>query len=166
MIQDFFNNVAKNALLQILNVVLYILRLPLDLWVKALGRLADQKNNVFLKLSGITGPWPFLSFVKRLCFEFVFDAIAALSYPIGVLVVVYHFFDNLITPIANGFFCFETLMLAITVFIGELITIYTLPICMAGIHDLLQFVILPIRKLISWFRKPAQQLDIDIKNRA
>ena len=166
MIQDFFNNVAKHALLQIINVILYILRLPFDLWIKAITRLAQQNNNGFMKLSSIEGPWPFFSFIKRLCLEFAFDAIAVLSYPLGALVTVYYFFDNLITPIANGFFSIETFSIAVIAFIGGLITVYTFPIFMAGIHDLLQFVILPIRKLISWFRKPAQQLDIDVKNRA
>lgn len=165
MIQDFFNNVAKHALLQILNVVLYILRLPFDLWIKAITRLAQQNNNEFMKLSSITGPWPFFSFIKRLCFEFIFDAVAVLSYPLGALLAIYYFFDNLITPIANGFFSIDLIGVVFLSFIGELIFIYTIPIYMAGIHDLLQFIMLPIRKLISWFRKPAQQLDIDVKNR-
>ena len=32
-------------------------------------------------------------------------------------------------------------------------------------HDFFQLMILPVRKWISYFSKPAQQLDLDIKNR-
>lgn len=161
-----FKNVVLDALLQILNAIIYILRLPFDLWFKALTRLSEQKKDGVLKMNGITGPWPFISFAKRFCFEFLIDAITVLSYPLMTLKAIYHFFDNLITPISNDFFSFEVFKIAILEFIASLIAIYLFPFVMAAIRDFLQmFIILPIRKLLSWLRKPAQQLDIDLKNK-
>ena len=50
-------------------------------------------------------------------------------------------------------------------FIISLIVIYIYPIFMALAHDFLVLMLLPIRKLIDYWRKPAQQLDIDYKQR-
>ena len=56
--KSFFTGTATNALLQILNVIVYILRLPFDLCMKAITRLSEQKENGIMKLSEINRPWP------------------------------------------------------------------------------------------------------------
>lgn len=68
----------------------------------------------------------------------------------------------------DGFTCLSewyTVADVLVEFILALIGVYMVPIFVAIAHDSLELLLLPIRKLIDWFRKPAQQLDIDIKNR-
>ena len=164
--KSFFTGTATNALLQILNVIVYILRLPLDLWMKAITRLSEQKKNGIMKLSDINSPWPYLSFTKRLCFDFALDAVAILSYPIGLVYVLYEYLKSIFNAVEYDIFDGK-LFLTMTVGLVILfITVYITPMIVAFVRDLLQFMLLPIYKLISWLRKPAQQLDIDLKNRA
>lgn len=164
--KSFFTGTATNALLQILNVIVYILRLPLDLWMKAITRLSEQKENGIMKLSEINSPWPYLSFVKRLCFDFILDAAAILSYPIGLLFALYQYLKSIFVAVEHDFFNGEAFLVMTLGLIGALIGVYLTPMIIALVRDLLQFLLLPIYKIISWLRKPAQQLDIDLKNRA
>lgn len=130
------------------SIVYLLFMIPFDMWKKAVLNLATQKENGALSISKINSPWPFFSFMKTLLLEFIFDAFAFVSYIIGILM----FF---VTIFAEGF------GEAMLVLIGA----YFAPVGFMIVRDLFQLLILPIRKYISWARKPAQQLDIDLKNK-
>lgn len=160
MLPENFVKTLIDALLHVLYAIVKLLLLPFSLWVKAITRLADQKERGFLNLTNITSLWPFFSFCKRLLIDFIFDAVSFLAYPLGVLfafIMMIVGFTEL-----NEFY---TVGDVFTEFLVTLISVYVYPIFMALAHDGLELSLLPIRKLIDWFRKPAQQLDIDLKNR-
>ena len=160
MLPENFVKTLIDALLHVLYAIVKLLLLPFSLWVKAITRLADQKERGFLNLANITSLWPFFSFCKRLLIDFIFDAVSFLAYPLGALfafIMMIVGFTEL-----NEFY---TVGDVFTEFVVTLISVYVYPIFMALAHDGLELSLLPIRKLIDWFRKPAQQLDIDLKNR-
>lgn len=130
------------------SIVYLLFLIPLDMWKKAVINLASQKENGALSISKINSPWPFFSFMKTLLLEFLFDAFAFISYFVGIIMF-------LVTIFTDGFGA------AIIV----LISAYYAPVQFMIIRDLFQLLILPLRKFISWARKPAQQLDIDLKNK-
>lgn len=136
------------AIHTLLTVVKLIFLTPLNLWLKTVERLANQKELGLLNLSNISGLWPFFSYIKRILTEFMFDAICFLSYPIGFLLGIIDMFR-----------------VDFSIGIGELLFVYfMMPIIMNLLRDGLQLALLPIRKLIDWFRKPAQYLEVnDIK---
>lgn len=141
----------KNAIVEALVHVLYsivyqLFIVPFDLWRKATFRLAEQHENGSFKVINIGGLWPFLSFIKMLLLEFSFDATTFLAYIIGPIIAI-------IAGFAGGEF---------TGFISILVFSYYFPIFSSLFRDLTQISILPIRKFISWAKKPAQQLDIDL----
>lgn len=160
MLPENFVQSLLNALIHVGNAIVKLLLLPFNLWVKAIVRLADQKERGLLNISSINGLWPFFSFCKRLLVDFVFDATAFLAYPVGLLFALYGMID--------GFTCLSewyTVGDVLVEFILALVGVYMVPIFVAIAHDSLELLLLPIRKSIDFFRKPAQQLDIDIKNR-
>lgn len=157
--ENFVKNLI-DALLHVLCSILKLILLPFNLWVKAITRLADQREKGFLNLSTITGLWPFFSFCKRLLIDFIFDAVAFLAYPVGVVVAIIIMIIGFTET--NMFYTAGDVFLG---FIISLIVIYIYPIFMALAHDFLVLMLLPIRKLIDYWRKPAQQLDIDYKQR-
>lgn len=155
MLPENFPKILLGALIHVGNAIVKLLLLPFNLWVKAIVRLADQKERGLLNISSINGLWPFLSFCKRLLIDFIFDAVTFLSYPLGLIFALYVLIDGFDAGAEFAFIAF----------ISTLITVYIYPVFMAVAHDLLELSLLPIRKCIDYFRKPAQQLDIDIKNR-
>lgn len=160
MLPENFVKTLIDALLHVLYAIVKLLLLPFSLWVKSITRLADQKERGILNLANITGLWPFFSFCKRLLIDFIFDAVSFLAYPLGVLfalIMMIVGFTEL-----NEFYTVGDVFIE---FVVTLISVYIYPIFMAMAHDGLELSLLPIRKLIDWFRKPAQQLDIDVKNR-
>lgn len=160
MLPENFVQSLLGALIHVGNAIVKLLLLPFNLWVKAIVRLADQKERGLLNISTINGLWPFFSFCKRLLVDFVFDAFTFLAYPFGLLFALYSMID--------GFTCLSewyTVADVLIEFVLALIGLYMVPIFVAIAHDCLELSLLPIRKLIDWFRKPAQQLDIDLKNR-
>lgn len=144
------------ALIHVGYSLVYILFiLPFDCWVKASERLAQQRANGSLQITRINSPWPFLSFVKSLILEFVFDFVSFLSYFVGVLFAFYTFFSDLSKE-------YTTFGMAFGEFLLVLIASYYYPILMTVLRDIFQLLILPLRKLISWCRKPAQYYDLNI----
>ncbi|MCQ2607997.1 MAG: hypothetical protein MJ197_04855 [Bacteroidales bacterium] len=121
---------------------------PFTLWKKAGYRLIEQKKNDYLKLSKIEGSYSFLVFLKRLFFEFLLDAICFISYFVGICVSVY----ALVTD------CFLSCL-------GVLLVSYYIPVLLTVKRDILQLLLLPVRKLINWLTKPAQYIDLEIKNK-
>lgn len=136
------------------SIVYILFIIPFDLWVKAVERLAKQKESGVLNISGITSPWPLLSFIKTLLFEFLFDFWTFITYILGAMAAIYIFMDRLLDGEID-----EALLALIVTLIG---TYYT-PLYYAWARDLCQLCLLPIQKLISWFRKPAQHLDLTVK---
>ena len=160
MLPENFVQSLLNALIHVGNAIVKLLLLPFNLWVKAIVRLADQKERGLLNISSINGLWPFFSFCKRLLIDFIFDAVAFLAYPVGVVVAIIVMIIGFTET--NMFYTAGDVFLE---FIISLIVIYIYPIFMALAHDFLVLMLLPIRKLIDYWRKPAQQLDIDYKQR-
>lgn len=154
------NNFSKNVVDCLVHIGLSIVKLlllPFNMWVKAIERLAEQRKNGLLEYSGIKGVWPFLSYCKRLVFDFLFDTVASLAYPLGVLFTLFSFIQALAHSVPFSF--------ALGTFITSLISIYFMPAILALVHDLMVMALLPIFKLIDWFRKPAQWKELEIKNK-
>lgn len=141
------------ALIHALYSLAYILFiLPFDCWVKSAERLAQQRANGSMQITRIKSPWPFLSFVKTLLLEFLFDLVAFLAYFVGVLMAFAAFF----TTVKYSFGA------ACGAFLATLIGTYYFPIGVVVTRDIFQLLILPLRKFISWCRKPAQYFDLNV----
>ena len=149
-----FDTLKKNflpALAQVgYSLVYFLFIVPLDIWIKAVERLAIQKKNGSLRIASINSPWPFLSWLKALMLEFAFDFAIFICYFIGPLVAIYMLFAG------GGFFGFLT----------TLVGFYYYPVFINAFRDIFQLAILPIRKFISWCRKPAQYLDLKVEKKA
>jgi hypothetical protein len=140
-----------SALIHVLyNFFIYFLIIvPFDLWKKATIRLANQKEEGTISISKITGLWPFLSFLKAYIFEFLIDGIIFTSYVWGLMI-------GIVAWIKSG---------EILSFFAGIVSVYLLPILMSLIRDFLQLLVLPFKKFLSWASKPAQYMDLEIKNK-
>lgn len=136
------------ALIQLLLGIWYIIKLPYSLWVKSMNNLVAAKENGRMDLNKMTSEWPFLSFLKVFFLEFLFDAISFSSYLIGFLIAIYSWIES-------GEFA---------MFIGGLLMTYNIPVTIMLTRDMFKILILPFRKYLSWAAKPAQELDLNIKN--
>lgn len=136
------------ALIQLLLGIWYIIKLPYSLWVKSMNNLVAAKENGRMDLNKMTSEWPFLSFLKVFFLEFLFDAVSFSSYLIGFLIAIYSWIDS-------GEFA---------MFIGVLLMTYNIPVTIMLTRDMFKILILPFRKYLSWAAKPAQELDLNIKN--
>lgn len=150
-----FVKLLCDASLHTLLVIVKLLLIPYNLWIKSMERLVAQKESGMLDLSKITGLWPLFSYLKRLCLEFILDAVSFLAYPIGIIVSFYFFFSTVSYDFGD----------ATVVFIGALLVAYAWPLLMSLLRDYIQLCLLPIYKLIDWFKKPAQYLEIDQNNK-
>lgn len=149
MIERIKENILP-ALIHVGYSILYlVVILPFDMWVKAIERLAAQKENGALRLSKIGGPWPYLSFLKNLLFEFLFDFGILICWAVGLVDAIMDLIDGIPAKF----------------FLIELVTVYYTPIWITLIRDLCQFALLPIRKLLSWLRKPAQYMDLKVEKK-
>ena len=153
MLPQNFLKQLLDATMQVLLALLKIVLLPFNLWVKSIGALAEQRANGSLDLNKITGPWPFLTFCKRLIIDVLLDMISFLAYPIGVLVS----FGVFVVILVDDLDVIE----ATGAFIVVLFCAYITPVYMALWNNILKLMLLPVRKLIDWLKKPAQQLDIN-----
>lgn len=113
-----------------------------------MNNLVVAKENGRMDLNKMTSEWPFLSFLKVFFLEFLFDAISFSSYLIGFLIAIYGWIDS-------GEF---------SMFIGVLLMTYNIPVTIMLTRDMFKILILPFRKYLSWAAKPAQELDLNIKN--
>lgn len=149
--QQSFKDHFINALVSFLyNFFIYFLFIvPFDLWKKAVIRISLQRQLGKLNISKISSLWPFLSFLKTFFFEFLFDGFIFISWFVGVL----------------GAFYAYTETEKIETFAFVLVGTYYFPIGFSLIRDLLQLLILPLKKFIDWCRKPAQYMDFTLLNR-
>ena len=129
--------------------VYFILIVPFDLWKKATIRLANQKDKGGLNISKITSLWPFLSFLKAFILDFLIDGIIFILYVLGLLIGIGAW-------ITSG---------EISSFFGVIVGVYFSPIGLSLLRDLLQLLTLPFKKFLSWASKPAQYMDLEIKNK-
>jgi len=140
-----------NALLHFLyNYFVYFLFVvPFDLWRKAVVRLSEQKSAGSINIKKIKSQWPFLSFLKSFIIDFLIDGFILMSYvtaPIAALVV----------GINDGGFGGFLLILIVS---------YYAPLALSILRDLTQLYILPLKKFLSWVKKPAQYMDLKIENK-
>ncbi len=141
-----FSKQLVDALIQVFYPIFYFLfLLPYGLWKNAIVRMSNQKQSHALDVTNIKSEWPFLSWLKRFVFEFLFDALIVIWWLIGFILFA-----------INGGFKAE--------FIGILIGLYGVyfaPITISIMRDCATlFVILPIRWLISFLRRPAKTYDL------
>lgn len=146
-----FKNQILNALIHFLyNFFIYfIFIVPFDLWKRATIRLANQKESGGLSISKITSLWPFLSFMKAFMLDFLIDGIIFILYVIGLII-------GIVLWITTGEFAS---------FLGVIAGIYFSPIGLSLLRDLIQLMTLPFKKFLSWASKPAQYMDLEIKNK-
>lgn len=164
--QNLLATSLKAALHSISTILSFIFLTPYKLWVKSVERLAKQHDESLVDLHNIDGFWPFLSFLKRFFLDFSLDATTFLAYPIGAVVAIISFFVTLISkdPYTDQvvFYFAE----AVATFFGIVAVCYfVVPIACSLTHDFFQLALIPFRKFLSWGSKPAQQLDIDLKNK-
>lgn len=153
MLPQNFVNQMLDALIQVFIAIAKVILLPFTLWVKSICHLAEQKDKGVLDLNKITGPWPFLTFCKRLIIDVSLDVTSFLSFPIGVIVAVVMFLVALI----DG----DGIIEAISYFILVLLLTYCVPVYTALLNNMLKLMMLPIRKCIDWLKKPAQHMEIN-----
>tara|TARA_B110000977_G_C11080780_1_gene492859 strand:- start:3569 stop:4024 length:456 start_codon:yes stop_codon:yes gene_type:complete len=129
--------------------VYFIFIVPFDLWKKATIRLANQKENGVLNISKIKSPWPFLSFLKTFILDFLIDGVIFMLYVLGL-------FIGIAAWVESG---------AFSSFIATIAVLYFSPILLSVLRDYLQLLVLPFKKFLSWASKPAQYMDLEIKNK-
>jgi hypothetical protein len=149
----------SHALLQILR---FIFVLPLNLWVKAVDMLNEQKEKNLLDFKTINGFWPFVVMLKRYMLDFLFYAISFLAYPVGFCWGLYEYVDSLIS-LSKYHSLSNTLELSFYALASIWILAYYTPVILSLIHDIIQLLLLPVRKYINWGSKPAQFLEIQNK---
>jgi len=129
--------------------IYFIFIVPFDLWKKATIRLANQKEKGGLNISKITSLWPFLSFLKTFILDFLIDGLIFILYVLGLII-------GIVVWIQTGEF---------RAFISAIAAVYFSPIGLSLLRDLLQLLVLPFKKFLSWASKPAQYMDLEIKNK-
>ena len=154
---QFSHNVIKALKHSLLTILSFLFLTPYRLWVKSVNKLVKQQQDGFLNVTHIDGLWPLLSFVKRFFLDFCLDAITFLSFPIGVFVAVLGFVVGIIeTNATEGMLLFFSILAS---------SYFVIPVLCAILHDTTQLLLLPFNKFLSWCKKPAQQYDIDLRNR-
>lgn len=121
---------------------------PFAFWKGATLRLYKECKNKSLKNFIQSSRWPFLSFCKKVFFEFFIDGTIFISYFIGALIAIYCLFDS-----------------GAGAFLAILVGTYYSPLFLSWIRDICVLLILPFQKFLSWVSKPAQQIDVDFHNR-
>ncbi len=154
---NFGSNVVA-ALLYFLTSLVYVLFVcPFSFWVAAVNRLATERANCRIDVIRNSSRWPYLSFCKRVFFEFAIDGFTFVGWFAGIIVA----FIALISGFAGGLG-----MASFVPCFGILVGSYYLPVALALLRDLVMLLLLPFGKFLSWVSKPAQHLDIDMNKSA
>jgi len=140
-----------------LNRIVYLLFvLPYEIWCKSVANLAGRKNDKLQKADTIDTKWPFLTFLKRVFFDFWVDGII-LILPLYILGI--YIYDMCELPS----YTFKVICL-VTVF--DLILPYIiLPQLMRVVRDVVELCLIPFRKFLNWGSKPAQYVDVEVKQK-
>ena len=107
MVPQNFPQQILDAAIHLLNAILKILLYPFAFWTKAIGRLAEQKKPIYDPTVGLN-------------FDLLYDGLAFLSYPLGVLYLIYSFIADKLYKMPFGDL--------VEYVIAFLIGIYVLPI--------------------------------------
>lgn len=144
-------NQFLDALLHFLYRIIYFLFvLPFDLWKKAVIRMSEQRKQKSLDVTTINTDYPFLSWLKRFLFEFLFDGIIVISWIVGVIIALVGFFKG----IGDDYLSIGTLIVS-------LYSAYVIPILVTIVRDLTTIcVVMPMRWWISFLRRPAKTYDL------
>lgn len=136
----------SNAMLHTLLTIVKLLFLtPYNIWMESAAKLENQSKDGSLNLKNVSGFWGILSFIKRILFDFSFNAAILLSFPIGVILFFVLIFKA-------GFGIALTTLL-VTYFVVPALTLLT--------QDLIRLALIPLYKYVSWGTKPAQYLDVN-----
>ena len=143
--QENFVTALKHVFMQLVH---FFILLPWNLYTKSTGRLAAQARNNTLSITESNSAWPLLSYLKVFFTEFLFDSIVFLVYPSAIIIAFGYLIDSDMDE-----------------FVGTLFSAYYAPFAVNIARDLFQLLLLPFKKYIDWAKKPAQHLDLDIRNK-
>lgn len=142
--QDFGQQLTSVIGYFFYRLIYFLFVLPFDLWKKAVMRLYIQRKRHMLDIDTIKHEVSFFVWLKRFFFDFVLDGIAAMGWFIGALV-------SIIMAIKTR--DAEWLLM--------IFGVYYIPFFMALTRDSLTFsTVLPIRWLLTFYRRPAKTYDI------
>lgn len=145
--QPSFGQLLVNALVQFFYMIAFILFLcPFGFWKNACIKLDEARKNKAWNFGNSKSHWPFLSFLKAILFNFIFDGLIFISYFVGIIMAFKALFSG------GGFWGF----------LLTLIISYYAPMAIAPLRDIVYLLILPITKLIKWCSRPPQYLEIDM----
>lgn len=151
--KTFFEELV-DALAHIFFTIVYILFIvPFELYAKAVHRLAEQRRNNSLSIKDIDSPWPFFTLLWRLNLYFIFDFTIVISWGVGIIAAIVLFFSGITDS-------YDRFQHAFGGFFAALICAYYMPVLMTWFRDFAQFSVLPLKKYMSWLRKPAQHVDL------
>lgn len=144
-----FGEALGSALAYFFSMLAFILFIcPYTFWKGATLRLYKACKSKSLKTFIQSSRWPFLSYCKKVFFEFIIDGMMFISYFVGVIVALISLFQG------EPGVCFMIL-------VGT----YYSPVVFSWLRDLFVLLLLPFQKFLSWVSKPAQQIDVDFHNR-
>lgn len=148
---DFGNQILSAAGHFLYRIIYFLFVLPYHLWKKAIIRMDNQRRNHLLDADKIVHEVPFLVWLKRFLFDFIFDGIAIFGWVFGLILTIigiveaakydyFNFFVNLLFP---------------------LYATYLIPLSIAIVKDLVTLeLVLPMRWILSFFRRPAKTIDL------
>ena len=144
-----FSQQLTDAVIHLLyRIVYFLFILPYGLWKNAVIRMSNQKRSGALDVTGIHNDWPFLTWLKRFIFEFLFDAFTVIFWAIGFIVWLIQIID------AHYIQFVPDILI-------PLYAIYVAPIVFSIWRDAaIIFIIMPIRWFISFLRRPAKTYDL------
>lgn len=143
--QDFGQQLAGVIGYFFYRLIYFLFVLPFDLWKKAVIRLNSQRKRHLLDVDKINHEIPFFVWLKRFVFDFVLDGIAVMGWFLGALFAI-------IVAIIT-----EEVVWLVLIFV-----VYYTPVAMAITRDNLIFtIVLPIRWLLSFYRRPAKTYDVN-----
>lgn len=143
-----FGEVILSAIAQFAFILLKILIIaPFNFWQKAAFNLVRSRECNVFDIAHSQSEYPFLSYIKNIVLHFMFDALAFISYFIGAIIAIFQLFSNGFAP-----------------FIMVLIITFFIPMFLSFGRDMFVIHVKAFAKLLSWLRKPAQQLTIDMHN--
>ena len=141
--QDFNQKLVSVIGYFFYRLIYFIFVLPFDLWKKAVVRLYNQRERHMLDANTIHHEVPFFVWLKRFFFDFVLDGIAAMGWFIGALFAIIMAIKTKSAEWLLLIFC-----------------VYYIPVSMAITRDhLTLMVVLPIRWLLTFYRRPAKTYD-------
>lgn len=153
--EEFVKQLVDACIHLIYRFVYFLFILPFDIWKKAIIRLSKQRKEKSLDLIAIKSEFPFLSWLKRFIFDFLIDGLTAIIWIIGFI------FTIVIMFVGSGEFDMDSVFLNILLFLVMLYNVYWMPVYLAIIRDMLTIcVVMPLRWLVSFFRRPAKTYDL------